>query len=168
MLVEDNPTTQETLKRDLEGLGLEVVLAASAEEAWKLLENETKPDALVLDFHLPGEDGPSFFRRLNIDPRFSALSVIPFTALMEQQDGPSHSKVTDFVSARKSTADNIHTIVSKKGRGDIIKTPPDLILAICHALKQKDVTFPAEFRAEVKRCVETLLQKMDTVTDRPE
>lgn len=162
MVVEDNQTTQETLKRDLELLGLDVLIYYSAEDAWKVLENGTNPDVLILDFNLPGgEDGPSLFRRIILDPRFKTLSIIPFTALIDQSDRPTNSMVSDFVILRGTRSDNIHNIISKKGREDVFNTPPDLILAIAHALQYKNCSFPVPFRAEVKKCIEALLKKMD-------
>jgi len=162
MVVEDNKTTQETLKRDLEPLDLDVLIAPSAEDAWVLLESGHVPDVLILDFYLPGEDGPTFFRRLHSDPRFKNLAVIPFTALIERQDRSSHSKVSNFVSARKSEAKNIHTIISKQGQEDIAKTPEDLIIEIGRALDHKDVPLPEAFRTERKKCLEIKVQKMKT------
>lgn len=163
MLVEDNATTQETLKRDLEPLGLDVLIAPSAEDAWKLLESGTNPDVLILDFNLPGgEDGPTFFRRIRLDSKYKTLPVIPFTALLDKLDGASHSKVSNFISSRKPEASHIHKIVSKNGREDIYKTPEDLIIEIGRDLDKKYTVLPEAFRTERKRCLDLRVQKMKT------
>lgn len=164
LVVEDNLTTQETLKRDLEPLGLEVLITSTAEDAWKMLENGTIPDILILDFNLPGgEDGPNFFRRIRLDPRFKSLTIIPFTALLDQQDGASHSKVSSFIASRKPESTNTHKIVSKSGREDIYNTPEDLIIEIGRDLDKKYPILPDEFRKERKRCLELRVQKMKSM-----
>mgnify|MGYP000868008388 CR=1 FL=1 len=89
LLVEDNRTTQETLKRDFEALGVDVLAVPSAEEAWLFLESGKKLDVMILDFQLPGEDGPDFFRRIQRDPRFKKIPVVPFTALIAHSLRPS-------------------------------------------------------------------------------
>lgn len=163
MVVEDNQTTQETLKRDLQPLGLEVLISPSAEDAWKVLESGTKPDVLILDFNLPGgEDGPTFYRRIRLHPKYKTIPVIPFTALLDQQDGESHSKVSNFIASRKPESIHIHKIVSKNGREDVCKTPEDLIVEIGRDLDKKYLILPDAFRKERKRCLELRVQKMKT------
>ena len=168
LLVEDNRTTQETLKRDFEALGVEVLAVPSAEEAWVVLESGKKPDVMILDFQLPGEDGPNFFRRIQRDPRFKKIPVVPFTALIAQDDATSLSKVSNFISSRPSKGDyHVSPIVSKKGREDVYKTPPELILSVGHALKQNNVDRPAPMKLALKLLVESLIEKMDTIDKKP-
>lgn len=161
LIIEDNLTTQETLKKDLEPLGLDVLPVFSSEKAWDVLASGTRPDAIILDFHLPGEDGPSFFRRLHVDPRFKDIAVIPFTALVGKNDTPSFHKVANFINARETHESHIQKIVSKKGREDISQTPPELILSISHALSTRNVVVAPEMRDRVRQIMESIVKKMD-------
>lgn len=162
MIVEDNKQTQETLKRDLEYLGMEVWQSFSAEDAWAALEAADKiPHVLILDFHLPGEDGPGFYRRLAVSPRFREIPVIPFTALIGQQDATSSLTLASYISSRDASAPHTQPIVSKKGREDIYKTPSELVLAIGHALRQQSFALSDEMRKTMKDIVSSLVDELD-------
>jgi two-component system copper resistance phosphate regulon response regulator CusR len=63
LVVEDQRTLLESLKRGLEGEGYEVVTAGNGEEALELAANEPV-DALVLDLLLPGKEGLVVLREL--------------------------------------------------------------------------------------------------------
>jgi len=56
LIVEDNPVLSEMAKRQLQNIGLSSDLAASGEEALRLL-GAAKYDAVLMDCHLPGIDG---------------------------------------------------------------------------------------------------------------
>jgi CheY-like chemotaxis protein len=94
LIVEDNPITQETLTRDLGALDLQTHAVPSAEEAWDYLGRATPPDVIILDFHLPGEDGSSLYRRVNSDPRFGKTAIIPFTALADMSNNSQEAILT--------------------------------------------------------------------------
>ena len=64
MVVEHNQKTQDIVRMDLETIGYKILPVLTTEEAWKLLEEGTNLDVMVLGFHFPGEDGPAFYRRL--------------------------------------------------------------------------------------------------------
>jgi CheY-like chemotaxis protein len=153
MVVEDNKITQDTLKRDLTPMGMELIQVPSAEEALAILESGKIPDVIILDFHLPGEDGPGFYRRISVDNRFRQVSVIPFTALYDQMDMGSVSTMGSFVSTRGSADTGILPIVSKKGREDVAQTPGHLFLAIAHCFQQRGLPIHETLRARVREAL---------------
>jgi CheY-like chemotaxis protein len=63
LVVEDDPDARELLCTLLESEGVLVTSAASAEEAMERFA-ETRPDILLSDIGLPGEDGCSLMRRV--------------------------------------------------------------------------------------------------------
>jgi DNA-binding response OmpR family regulator len=63
LLVDDEPTIREVVRRYLERDGFRVFEAADGDTALTMLETHT-PDLLVLDIMLPGIDGLSITRRL--------------------------------------------------------------------------------------------------------
>ncbi len=78
LLVEDDPNTREAFTLTLESFGAQIQAAASTEEGLEVIER-FKPDILVSDIAMPGEDGYSLIqkvRTLNSD-----LSKIPAIAL---------------------------------------------------------------------------------------
>jgi CheY-like chemotaxis protein len=63
LLVDDDTNLLLLAGTVIESLGIEVLKAASAEEAWELYESR-KIDLLITDIVLPGEDGLSLARRI--------------------------------------------------------------------------------------------------------
>lgn len=63
LVVEDDAETRDFVARALAEDGLEVLTAARAEKAWRLLRDE-RVDAVVLDIGLPGDSGLDLCSRL--------------------------------------------------------------------------------------------------------
>jgi signal transduction histidine kinase len=82
LLVDDSLADQRALRRALEKdteTQWEVELASSAEEALERLERPPVPDALVLDFHLPGMDGVTLLREVRERCKERAPAVVVYT-----------------------------------------------------------------------------------------
>jgi signal transduction histidine kinase len=82
LLVDDSLADQRALRRALEKdpeTQWEVEQASSAEEALERLRHAPLPDALVLDFHLPGMDGVTLLRTLRERCGVRMPAVIVFT-----------------------------------------------------------------------------------------
>ena len=78
LLIEDSPTQAERLRLLLEAGGLEVVLAASAEAALDELE-PARPDAIVLDYYLPGMNGGEFCQSIRLNVNTRAIPILMLT-----------------------------------------------------------------------------------------
>jgi PAS domain S-box-containing protein len=78
MVVEDSPTQAYRLRTLLEGAGVEVVVMTSAENALDSLES-ARPDAIVLDYHLPGMNGDAFCREIKQNVNTRAIPVLMLT-----------------------------------------------------------------------------------------
>jgi len=76
LVVDDEVTIREVIRRYLERDGFEVMEAADGDAALDVVE-EMEPDLVVLDLMLPGLDGLSLTRRLR---EYSAVPVIMLTA----------------------------------------------------------------------------------------
>ncbi len=79
LVVEDNPANQMLLQITLASHGYRVTVAGSAEEAATAL-GAKRPDLILMDIQLPGEDGLSFTRQLKANPEFAAIPVVALTA----------------------------------------------------------------------------------------
>jgi CheY-like chemotaxis protein len=67
LLIEDDEDTRDVVRRLLETAGAEVTAAGSAPEGMDLLRAQ-RPDLLLVDIAMPGEDGLSFMRRVRSLP----------------------------------------------------------------------------------------------------
>ncbi|MDR6317255.1 response regulator transcription factor [Actinoplanes couchii] len=83
LVVDDDPTVSDVVRRYLEQDGCEVRLAADGAAGLAAVA-ERVPDLVVLDLMMPGVDGLEVCRRLR--GRFPDLPVIMLTALGEEAD----------------------------------------------------------------------------------
>lgn len=82
LIVDDDPDLSQRLARYLEEQGYSVALAGDGEQMFKHLASH-KPDLLLLDLMLPGEDGLSLARRLRAD---QVMPIIMLSARGEDVD----------------------------------------------------------------------------------
>jgi CheY-like chemotaxis protein len=150
LIVEDNPITQETLTRDLGALDLQTHAVPSAEEAWDYLGRATPPDVIILDFHLPGEDGSSLYRRVNSDPRFGKTAIIPFTALADMSNNSQEAILTLQRGLDAGAGSNSQGILSKGGNEEVRVLPGALLLAIAHGLRTAGRRCPSKLMAAIR------------------
>ncbi|MBP6998882.1 MAG: response regulator, partial [Tepidiphilus sp.] len=74
VLVDDDHEFRRLLAEDLRRRGFSVDAVADAAALDGVLAQRL-PDLIVLDWMLPGEDGPSILRRLRATPRTQAVPV---------------------------------------------------------------------------------------------
>jgi DNA-binding response OmpR family regulator len=83
LVVDDDPTVSDVVRRYLERSGLAVTLAADGPTALRAFDAD-RPDLVVLDLMLPGLDGLEVCRRLRA--RAADVPVVMLTALGEEAD----------------------------------------------------------------------------------
>jgi DNA-binding response OmpR family regulator len=83
LVVDDDPTVSDVVRRYLERAEYEVVLAADGQGALDAVHSQ-RPDLVVLDLMLPGIDGLEVCRRLRRDD--PDLPVVMLTALGDEAD----------------------------------------------------------------------------------
>jgi CheY-like chemotaxis protein len=67
LVVDDDASTREVVAAVLERAGADVAVAASAAEAWSVLQRQ-RPDLVIADLAMPNEDGFSFISRVRQMP----------------------------------------------------------------------------------------------------
>jgi CheY-like chemotaxis protein len=67
LAVDDDRDARDLVKRIVEACGAKVIVAASAQEALELVINQ-RPDVIVSDIGMPGEDGYEFIRKVRALP----------------------------------------------------------------------------------------------------
>jgi CheY-like chemotaxis protein len=86
-VVEDDPGSREAVVEMLGVMGAEVRASGSASDAMRALE-EFRPDVLVCDIAMPGEDGYSLIRRVRAlgEARGGDVPAVALTALARVGD----------------------------------------------------------------------------------
>jgi CheY-like chemotaxis protein len=79
LVVEDIPTNQMLIEAVLQANGYTVTVVGTADEALASIEG-SRPDLILMDIQLPGQDGLSLTRLLKADPKFASIPVVALTA----------------------------------------------------------------------------------------
>lgn len=79
LVVDDNDAGQLLVRTVLELEGFRVESASSSQEVLDRL-NVRRPDLILMDVQLPGQDGLALTRQLNADPSTNAIPVVALTA----------------------------------------------------------------------------------------
>ena len=84
--VEDDEDIQRIVRMSLERVGKMTVEVVT--DSMKAIDVITvfKPDLVMLDWMMPGMDGPTLFRKMKTEPQVSALPVVFITAKATQRD----------------------------------------------------------------------------------
>src|SRR5262245_14119316 len=85
LIVDDDPVVHMLYKRHLEGEGFELLMAADGAEALSVAA-QTKPDLIVMDIMMPGQDGLATLRVLKADEAMRDVPVIVITANVSQYE----------------------------------------------------------------------------------
>ena len=96
LIIDDDPTVSELMKRQLLKEGYKVVIAPNGKEGISLAR-DLKPDVITLDILMPEMDGWSVLRTLKADPEVSNIPVIMASILDEKNKGFSLG-AADFLS----------------------------------------------------------------------
>jgi signal transduction histidine kinase/DNA-binding response OmpR family regulator len=86
LVIDDDPTARELMKRYLDKEGFTVVLATNGVEGLQLAR-EVNPIAITLDVMMPGMDGWSVLSALKADPELREIPVIMLTFVDEKNKG---------------------------------------------------------------------------------
>jgi CheY-like chemotaxis protein len=86
LVIDDDPTARELMKRYLSKEGFQVALAAVGEEGLKLAR-ELHPAAITLDVMMPGMDGWAVLSALKADPTLAEIPVIMLTIVDNKNIG---------------------------------------------------------------------------------
>ena len=85
LLVDDSKTELHHLSDLLVKRGFEIRTAENGEDAMKRL-GEEKPDLILMDVVMPGQNGFQLTRSITRDPRFAGVPVIMCTSKNQETD----------------------------------------------------------------------------------
>jgi diguanylate cyclase (GGDEF)-like protein len=86
LIAEDDPVSRRILTANLKSWGHEVVITQNGAEALAALEQENAPLLAILDWMMPGLDGPEVCRRLRSTNGGSPIYIILLTSLNRKED----------------------------------------------------------------------------------
>jgi len=100
LIAEDEPVSRRLLQKTLEQWGYEVVICEDGTTAWNALQAPDAPNIAVLDWMMPGMDGPEICRGV----RESGAPRQPYLMLLT-----SRTRMQDVVAGLKAGADDYLT-----------------------------------------------------------
>ena len=100
LIAEDESIPRRLLARTLESWGYDVIVACDGLEAWEALQGPDAPRLAVLDWVMPGMDGPDLCRKIRADSGGRYVYVI----LLTSKDRPD-----ELVSGMSAGADDYLT-----------------------------------------------------------
>jgi DNA-binding response OmpR family regulator len=80
LIVDDEQDVRDSLAEFFEDNGYDVFTAANGTDAWKSLDSDGAPRAVVLDLMMPSMSGHKLYERMQSDERFSSVPVIISTS----------------------------------------------------------------------------------------
>ncbi len=91
LIVDDDPSVRMVLRKRLEDRSFRIFEAQEGSSGLALAK-KNRPDLILLDIVMPGEDGIQTYRALKADPDTQAIPIVFLSALAEgmnqvQQDG---------------------------------------------------------------------------------
>jgi diguanylate cyclase (GGDEF)-like protein len=84
LIADDSPTPRLLLKRELERLGHEVLVAEDGQQAWEVFQG-SGVEAVISDWMMPGLDGDELCRRVRSDPTAPYAYFVMLTSLEDRR-----------------------------------------------------------------------------------
>ena len=128
VLIDDDVTMHDLIKRTLNKIGLTLVGATDSEKGMQMVR-ETKPKLLLLDVLMPGRDGWSILRECKSDPELKDMPVVMVSQL-NQETLANSLGADEYVTKpidRESFLDKIKNILgeTKTGNKEILVIDDD-------------------------------------------
>jgi len=147
LIADDDLSTRTMLQAVLKKWGYTVVNACDGEEAWVALQETDAPQLAVLDWMMPGMDGPALCRKLRGQERQDPLYLILLTSKGETGDIVQglESGADDYISkpydieelrARVNAGRRMITLQNELREHEKLQGVLEMAGAVCHELNQ--------------------------------
>ena len=99
VVIDDEMMSLRMARRVFEKAGIEGSYFGSGAEAFTFLNGENIPDLILLDVHMPGEDGFEILRRLKAEPVYRNVPVVFLTGDedVRTETAGLHAGAADFI-----------------------------------------------------------------------
>lgn len=85
LIVEDNPDLMYVLRKQVENLGFQTVLAVNGKQAVELAATQL-PDLILMDMMMPQMNGMEATRLIRQNPKTQAVPILAVTVLQTHED----------------------------------------------------------------------------------
>lgn len=147
LIVDDDPTSRTILQAVLEKWGFITRSAADGEEAWDIIQVENSPRLLLLDWMMPGIDGPALCRRIREEMSRESFYILMLTARDSRKDliMGLESGADDYIGkpwdneelkARLNVGRRILQLQSESFKRQRLQGVLEMAGAVCHELNQ--------------------------------
>ncbi len=124
LVVEDEPTTSEMLRRYFEIVGYEVISALTGHEAIKIVSKE-QPKLIILDIKLPDIDGYEVCKQLRSNTETSNIPIIFLTAKDDRRDRLNGLELgaDDYITKPFDVEElrlRVHNIIGRMGGAPLV------------------------------------------------
>ena len=86
LIADDDAVLRHSLKVHLERWSYDVVECGDGGQAWQELQSPTPPPLAIIDWNMPGIDGPTLCQELREQPSLSGMYVILLTSNQDKKD----------------------------------------------------------------------------------
>lgn len=147
LIVDDDPTSRTILQAVLEKWGFETMLAGDGEEAWQLIQQENSPRLLLVDWMMPGIDGPTLCRKIREEMSRESFYILMLTARDSRKDliMGLESGADDYIGkpwdneelkARLNVGRRILQLQTESFKRQRLQGVLEMAGAVCHELNQ--------------------------------
>lgn len=147
LIAEDDLTSRTILQSVLNKWGYETIATTDGNEAWTVLQQEDAPKLLILDWMMPGLDGPDLCRKLRAQEHENPLYIILLTSKDGRQDIVTglETGADDYIikpydneelRARVNVGKRILTLQAMLREKEKLQGVLEMAGAVCHEINQ--------------------------------
>jgi len=86
LIADDDAVLRHALRAQLDRWAYEPIVCADGREAWDRLRQPSPPVLAVVDWNMPGIDGPELCQQIRTTPALSGMYVVMLTSNQERRD----------------------------------------------------------------------------------
>jgi CheY-like chemotaxis protein len=144
LVIDDEATVRDLMRRFLTREGFEVVTAADGAEGLALAR-DLRPRLITLDVLMPGLDGWSVLRELKGDPALADIPVVMLTIVEEKNRGCALGAVDYMVKPidrerLRALLGRYRGAAAAAGRALVVEDDPDTRASLCRRLREEGWT----------------------------
>lgn len=162
LLAEDDPVYCRVLQQRLQEWGFDTTVVANGNDAWKYLQDADSPKLAILDWIMPGQDGPTLCKKLRQTVNGKHTYVILMTGRQDQELHIEGMKAgaDSFMGKPSDSIDFDYLHACLKAGKRIVGLQQDLVSA-CDSLKLQAMRDSLTGIWNRAACIDALQQELN-------